>query len=74
MTVSYEDRLLLAVEWLAMRFEQRDNFLADSDLIDAAELFTTSERAPDDWDEPWVDDSDFERLINELDHCTSQTD
>lgn len=60
-----EDRVELADEFLRMRFE-RDGFLSDSDLLDAVDLFTTSVRADDDSDEPWVDAADHDALCEEL--------
>lgn len=38
--MDFEDRFLLAREWLVKRYEDREHFLSDSDVLDAADLFT----------------------------------
>lgn len=50
----FEDRVLLAHEYLSKRYEQRGNFLSDSDVMDAADLFTVDVRADADSDDLWV--------------------
>lgn len=61
--VTYEQRLQEAVEYLAVRYEERDNFLSDSDLLDAAERYSIDWHpdAPIDCPRP-----DFDRMILDL--------
>lgn len=61
--LSFEDRPALAHAHLGVVFERRGNFLSDDDLLDAADLFTTSVFREDEAD--WSD-GDRERLIEAL--------
>ncbi len=70
--LSFEDRLALAYAHLGVVFERRGNFLSDDDLLDAADLFTTSVFREDEAD--WSD-GDRERLIEALFAlCTEDAD
>lgn len=61
--LSFDDRLLLAQERLVLTYAERDNFLSDDDVLDAADEFTTSVRSDDeDADDYYADDSDYVRL------------
>jgi hypothetical protein len=40
MTVTYEMRLQEALQYLQTRYVERDNFLSDSDILDAAERYS----------------------------------
>jgi hypothetical protein len=74
----YEARLIFAVEAVAKRFEDRDGFLSDDDIVDIAEDWTINL--------PWTDDEllaaptmadvrprpDYQRLLNALDTATTQ--
>lgn len=42
-TLTYDERYALAESFVIARFEERDNFISDSDLLDAADAFTTSD-------------------------------
>lgn len=70
--LAFEDRLTLAHAHLAARYEARGNFLSDDDLLDAANLFTTSVFREDECD--WSD-GDRERLVEALFAlCTEDAD
>lgn len=62
-TLTYPDRFLLALDYLRLRYQQRDGFLSDSDLMDASERWTTEQP-----DEPgfYSEDGDWQRLLNAL--------
>ena len=61
--LDFNDRLTLVHAHLAAVYERRGNFLSDDDLLDAADLFTTSVFREDEAD--WSD-GDRERLIEAL--------
>lgn len=48
--MSFADRLALAHTELVLTYERRDNFLSDSDVIEASERWTT---------DTWDDDEGF---------------
>lgn len=63
MTVTYEDRLTEATEWLAARYVERGDFLSDSDILDAAERYSI------DWHPDAAVDCprpDYDRMIGDL--------
>lgn len=47
-TPDFTDRLALAYEAAVIRWEERDGFLPDSDLLDIADRFTTDAPCGDD--------------------------
>jgi hypothetical protein len=65
--VSFKDRALLAFTWLIMRSEERENFLSDSDLLTAADLFTVDPVYGYDEDPADRDREDYHELVYELD-------
>jgi hypothetical protein len=75
--LNYEDRLTLAIDFLIMRFEKRDNFLTDSDVLDAAEAYTTDDytvlMSGDDWES--ADIADYESLRDDMfDHIEKMSE
>lgn len=83
-TLPYEDRFILAHTALVMRYEQRDRFLSDDDVLDIANDWTTDDldfanldavcEASDatDWQALTADQ---EKLVNDLyAHITSEDD
>lgn len=65
-TLSFADRLAVAIEATNLRWERREGFLSDDNLLDAADDYTV--------DEPWADDEDglrhrpdYEALVAALD-------
>lgn len=75
---SYDDRFAEALAWLAVRYEERGEFLSDSDILDAADKFTTSVRGAATDPEPWTlpdNGADHDRLVEDLDiACTPEED
>jgi hypothetical protein len=57
---TYADRRALSIAWLTLRFEERDSFLSDSDVLTAAELFAL------DYDADAEVRPDYERLRDDL--------
>lgn len=69
-TLPYEDRLYAAGENLRLIYERRDSFLSDSNVIEAADDWTT---------DTWSDDDGFvggdhERLYADLVELTTPQD
>jgi hypothetical protein len=62
----YDDRFGEALAWLAVRYEERGDFLSDDDIVTAAELFSTSAEKTE---------ADYRRLVEDLFiACTEEND
>jgi hypothetical protein len=57
------DRLCAAHSQLVLVYERRNGFLSDDDVLDTAELWTTT---PNDCDARGADDSDYRMMVETL--------
>jgi len=64
--MTLEDRVLLALEWLALRYERRDGFLSESDIFEATEQYTTDNLEAADEAEEVAMLSDYSALFDAL--------
>lgn len=65
----FPERVWMGIEALRMRYEARDGFLSDDDVLDAADAWTVSVRdADEDSETGWIDgdDADYRKLVDTL--------
>lgn len=65
--LDFDTRALFVITTLEMRYEERDGFISDDDVLDACQAWTLTPYC----NEEDADDSDYRNLCEEIFDCLS---